>query len=258
MDAIAVVDGTGRWWNSDYEKDMANSFCSKICRSFRGRKEYKRGPSDEGYYFNDKAAHAALYLTRARAEGASRLFLAGYSRGAAIVLEAAEMLGMRGIQVDGLFLFDPVVRRPSRSSVCVKSIPVNVRFSRTASRSLDPEIVDRYEGALPVKPYNLLPLATKQNAMVLEKIPIVNKGPWRGNPIRPEFGKFLVSPCGVGNHQTKKFKGSHGAVGGVGWKDVKEDSDCQTAVAEWMNVAFDSLSLHLAIVPTAPTSKFEG
>ena len=43
-------------------------------RSFRGIKEYERGPSDEAYYFNDKAAHAALYMTRARAEGATRLF----------------------------------------------------------------------------------------------------------------------------------------------------------------------------------------
>ena len=38
--------------------------------------------------------------------------------------------------------------------------------------ALDPDIVTRYEGALPIKPYNLLPLATKQDAMTLKAIPI--------------------------------------------------------------------------------------
>jgi pimeloyl-ACP methyl ester carboxylesterase len=236
---------------------MARSFCSQIYKLFRGKKQWKRGPSDEGYYFNDKAVDAARYLIRAKAEGADRLFLAGYSRGAAIVLEAAGRLALQGLQVDGLFLFDPVVRLPTRGAVDSKAIPANVRFSRTASRVLDPAIVNKYEGALAQKPYNLLSLATKQEAMVLERIPIVNKVPWRGNPIRPEFGTFLVSPCGMGDHQTRKFTGSHGALGGVGWKNVAEDDDCQHKVAHWMNAAFHSLSLDVRIVAPPLTSTFE-
>lgn len=256
MDAIALVDGTGRWWNDDYEKDMAQSFCSQMARAFHGKAEYRRGPSDEGFRFNDKAAEAARQLTFARSLGASRLFLAGYSRGAAIALEAAELLALRDIQIDGLFLFDPVVRVPSRGSVTVKSIPQNVRFSRTACRSLDPAYVKRYEGALLVKPYNLLPVATKSNARLLERLPFVGAAPLLGNPIRPEFGTFILNHCGAGDHKTSTFLGSHGALGGVGWADVREDQACQQAVAQWMNQAFSSLSLGLQIRPAPPTAKF--
>jgi hypothetical protein len=267
MDTIVLVDGTGRWWNKDYEQDMAQSFCSQMAKSFHGKAEYRRGPSDEGYRFNDKAAEAVHLLVHASFPDAaalplvgarSRLFLAGYSRGAAIALQAAELLALRGIQVDGLFLFDPVERVPSRGSVCVKSIPQNVRFSRIASRSLDPAIVAKYEGTLVIKPYNLLPLATKSNARVLEKLPFVGKDPLLGNPIRPEFGTFIVNPCGIGDHQTKTFTGSHGALGGVGWADVKpEDKDCQEAVATWMNEAFRSLSLHIQIEAPPLTARFD-
>ncbi|MBR1155195.1 alpha/beta hydrolase fold domain-containing protein [Bradyrhizobium sp. JYMT SZCCT0428] len=239
MDAIALVDGTGRWWNKDYEQDMARSFCSQIAKLFRGNPNYRRGPSDEGYRFNEKAAEAVDLLHVARGLGATRLFLAGYSRGAAIALEAAEQLSIRNVQVDGLFLFDPVTRAPTRGSVCAKSIPQNVRFSRTASRSLDQALVKKYEGVLPMKPYNLAALPAL-----------------RGNPIRPEFGTFTVSPCGTGDHQSKTFKGSHGALGGVGWADVGEDENCQHEVASWMNEAFISLSLGMKIQAPPLTARF--
>ena len=256
MDGIALVDGTGRWWNTDYEQDMAQSFCSQIAKSFHGKAEYRRGPSDDGYRFKEKAVEAVRLLTLAQTQGAKRLFLAGYSRGAAIALEAAELLSLRDVQVDGLFLFDPVVRVPTRGSVYVKSIPKNVRFSRIACRSLDLAIVKKYEGALLIKPYNLLPLATKRDARILEKLPFVGTDPLLGNPIRPEFGTFTVNPCGIGDHQTKTFMGSHGALGGVGWADVQEDRACQPAVAAWMNNGFNSLSLGMQIKAPPLTAKF--
>jgi hypothetical protein len=53
---------------------------------------------------------------------------------------------------------------------------------------------------------------------------------------------FSVVPCGTGDHQTRNFIGSHGALGGVGWKDVAHDADCQFKVADWMNAAFHSLA----------------
>jgi len=64
MDTIVLVDGTGRWWNKDYEQDVAQSFCSQIAKSFHGKAEYRRGPSDEGYRFN-KAAEAVHLLAHA-------------------------------------------------------------------------------------------------------------------------------------------------------------------------------------------------
>ena len=241
MDAIALIDGTGRWWNDDYDRDMADSFCSQMRWQFRGDKYYRRGPSDEGYRFNEKAVEAVQNLARARQLGASRLFLAGYSRGAAVALQAAELLAWRGFEVDGLFLFDPVERVPSRGSICAKPIPQTVKFSRVAHRSLDPTIVKKYEGVLNDSLYNL-------NLPGLRKI---------GNPIRPEFGTFKVIPCGISDHQTKTFKGSHGALGGVGWADVKpEDEACQQAVVTWMNDAFRSLSLHMQIKTPPLTAKF--
>jgi pimeloyl-ACP methyl ester carboxylesterase len=241
MDAIALVDGTGRWWNSDYEQDMAQSFCSQMRWQFRGDKYYRRGPSDEGYRFDEKAVEAVQNVGRARELGASRIFLAGYSRGAAVALQAAEMLARRGVQVDGLFLFDPVERIPSRGSICAKSIPQTVKFSRIAQRSLDPAIVRKYEGVLDDSLYNL-------------NLPGLRRS---GNPIRPEFGTFKVIPCGIGDHQTRTFDGSHGALGGVGWADVKpEDEACQQAVAKWINEAFRSLSLHMQIKAPPLTAKF--
>ena len=245
MDAIALVDGTGRWWNKDYDQDMAQSFCTQMRWSFRGNPNYRRGPSDEGYRFLEKAVEAVYLLHVARMLGATRLFLAGYSRGAAVALEAAELLSLRGVQVDGLFLFDPVARVPFDPvtripTTCVKSIPQNVRFSRTAHRSLKQTIVKKYEGVLHDSLYNL-------------NLPIFRG---RGNPIRPEFGTFKVNPCGIGNHLTETFEGSHGALGGVGWADVKEDSDCQQAVATWMNRAFSSLSLSMRIHAPPLSARF--
>jgi len=74
---------------------------------------------------------------------------------------------------------------------------------------------------------------------------------WFRNPVKSRFyfyntGRYLA---GSGSYDTKSFVGSHGAVGGVPWPDIKEDTCCVLAVAEWMNKRFESRGLDVTLKP---------
>ena len=125
--------------------------------------------------------------------------------------------------MDSLFLFDAVARHIYPGG---EVIPANVRYSRHARRSQDAAFVKKYEGSI----------GTGQN------------------PCRPSFGNTGVTYKGGGDHRAMIFKGSHGALGGVGWKIVTEDATAQVAVAGWMNAAFAERRLSVAVRSFAPVS----
>ncbi len=137
---------------------------------------------------------------------------------------AAEILSAREIHVDGRFLFDPVALHIYRGG---EVIPANVDKSWVAVRSLDSQLVAKYES-------NNIPLISQLTT----------------NPMRPSFGstgtKYLGSHC-----EFKICRGSHGALGGVSWKHVTEDAACQIEVARWMNDALHlmGLKIHLRSFP---------
>lgn len=210
---IAIIDGTGDWNDGDYAVNMATSFCSQLRHRFSASAQYERGPSLEGYRIRERGVRAARFLIQARKNGAEQLFLAGYSRGGSSCVYAAEILRDAKLDVDGLFLFDPVARHLTSGG---EGIPANVKVSRVALRSLDPVIVRKYEGT-------------------------IDGG--LGNPMRPSFGSMAVLPAGQGKHDMRYFIGSHGALGGVGWTHVREDPACQKSVANYMNEGFAEFGL---------------
>ncbi|MEM8616069.1 MAG: thioesterase domain-containing protein [Pseudomonadota bacterium] len=229
---VAIIDGTGAADDTAYFKEMKFSFCSMAARQLGPRKSYyQRGPSNDGRQVGRKARRAAKFLRNAKYQNeAMPIYLMGYSRGASIAIMAAEELQQDGINVDGLFMFDCVARHPFKGGT---SVPGNVLRTWHAMRTDDEKLIKKYAGM--ASPHIPLPKAS-------------------GNPMRPWFGHAgtkAKSPKAL-NYSEKVFPGSHGAIGGVGWRFVAEDVACQNAVAAWMNVAFKTAGIGVTLKPVKP------
>lgn len=147
-DIIVGVDGTGPSSNDTYAADFTNSFVRRLCRNTAGfrAQDYQRGPTWHGMETVGLATNAATFaytlytaFARMNEEGNERfpkpprLFLTGYSRGGAAVIEAAYQLKARNVPVHALLLFDAVDRSTLDDRVDV--IPDNVRFCFHAVRA---------------------------------------------------------------------------------------------------------------------------
>ena len=79
---------------------------------------------------------------------------------------------------------------------------------------------------------------------------------WLGgveNPTRPLFGNTGLTWRGDGDHQPAEvFLGSHGALGGVGWKVVVEDNTCEQQVAEFMSQHLVARGVEAALTAFEP------
>jgi hypothetical protein len=224
---LALVNGTGPNGPA-YDDIMQASFCYQLGSKLGGSKSfYLRGPNLFGQEVREEARAVYRWLKAAHDEDPTvRLMLAGYSRGGSAAIMACEMLAHDQIAVDSLFLFDAVARHEFPGG---NIIPANVRFSRHARRSLAADFVERYEGTL-------------KRMKVLD-----------GNPIRPLFGNVGLRWQGDGDHQpAERFLGSHGALGGVGWRFVLEDSACETAVAAYMSEQLQSRGVDVVLEPYPP------
>lgn len=274
--AIAIIDGTGNWNDDDYRRAMAGSFCRQLESGFVGPTHYERGPSFEGFRIRERGQRAATFLAGVkRSQPDARLFLAGYSRGGSAALFAAHILNEMGsIGVDGLFLFDPVRMHLTSGG---RGIPANVHFSRAAVRDLNSAagqaFVKRQEDTIPLVSPESFPLAMKLHPVIGAAIAIgsVVKA---DNPVRPGWGNEDVTAldpsarCGIpneaagpgaelttaasGTHYKRAFLGTHGALGGLGWKGIKEDLECQVKVARWMNAGFEEAGLKVTVKSFAP------
>jgi pimeloyl-ACP methyl ester carboxylesterase len=223
---VGIVDGTGCWNNDEYQEKMTYSFCSQLASLLKARDSYLRGPSGEGYYIERRAKEIT---EKARLSKASSVYLAGYSRGGSIAVIAARMLGEFGIGVKAMFLFDPVARHGSASSDFISG---NVDSVYTARRIIGAKKMNKYD-------YKLF-------------------GDLAGhNPVRDWFGTTAQSfESSTTRRDERVFLGSHGALGGVGWKDVSEDGPCQMAVANFFNGALIGEGLTSGLKSYPPTSRF--
>lgn len=159
---IACVDGTGTSDDAEYARVFHRSFVNRIYnRCTHPDRIYHRGPGSDlsdgvvgtwgGRHhvapefvareiveiYNRLTAQMAAEANqeRARQLGEHRkIFLAGYSRGGAIVIETAAILCMRNIPVEAMFLFDAVNR--SASLQATQSIPCNVATCYHAMRNI--------------------------------------------------------------------------------------------------------------------------
>ena len=112
---FAGVDGTGAapiaWDNSTYHGTYHNSHVSKMTRfTCWDKANYERGPGLLGIETGGLAQNAFNHVVRYWDSSNCKVFLAGFSRGAASVIETAKMLKGFGIPVECLVLWDPVDR----------------------------------------------------------------------------------------------------------------------------------------------------
>ena len=230
---MAIVNGTGPPGPA-YDDLMRSSFCLQLEQKLESRSLYVRGPKLFGYEVRNEALAVRRWLKSAHeADPDSRLMLAGYSRGGSAAIMACEMLEHDGITVDSLFLFDAVGRHEFPGG---SVIPANVRFSRHARRCHAADFVERYEGTL-------------------KRIGLI--GGFE-NPIRPLFGNVGMTWRGDGDHApAQAFLGSHGALGGVGWRFVLEDSACERAVAIWMTRHLRQRGLQVSLDAYEPVGEAE-
>lgn len=233
---FAIIDGTGEWNNDAYAKSMATSFCKQIDTALPNNAWYERGPSFEGYRMNERGVRAAEALRLAHDAGAKRLFLAGYSRGAVAAIMAAEALKKAGLPVTGLFLFDPVARHLSEGG---SVIPDNVGYVRIARRSFTPAMVKTYDFSI------------NGDIPVIRIVPGADRI-FFANPLRTSFGFADVFYQGKGAFTDISFAGSHGALGGVGWRHVTEDADCVKRVATYMQQGLDAFQLPIKLKAPDP------
>src|SRR5262245_24511821 len=110
------VDGTGVWNNDEYDRTFEKSFVRTLYKWWgHGPPNYERGPvttdlkpADFTYYLAWRTYRHVLAHWKSDDETA--VFLAGYSRGAAAVIEVAKWLKAKDIPVECLMLYDPVDR----------------------------------------------------------------------------------------------------------------------------------------------------
>lgn len=98
---IFIVDGTGDFSDSEYRREMAGSFCRQITSLFGPQTEYFRGPSLLGLEAT-LIARAVRERIDALAVG-EKIYLVGYSRGGAAVIDAANSTTRK---IEGVFLFE--------------------------------------------------------------------------------------------------------------------------------------------------------
>lgn len=225
---IAIIDGTGDFFDSDYEAAMRMSFCSQLGNAF-GRTSYQRGPSSDGLTVREKAETAAAQLMSGivSCNPDDRFFLSGYSRGGSAALMAAELMRMRGFPVTGLLLFDPVKKHPFDTP---PGIPANVQNSYTFVRDVTPALVKKYAGT--ISDGRLVPRSL---------------GEWVDNPIRPGWTENVTPPSGANpmKHRLVSIGASHGALGGVGWTHVTEDEFAQGFIAYAANLVLGEWGLQV-------------
>lgn len=146
MDLFLGIDGSGAFGNATYAKVFQDSFVPRLAN--KGpffKRHYMRGPSTSGAETMSLVVTGHAWVTNQiedcnRHKQPYRLFMAGYSRGGAAVVEIAHRLKGNGIKVHTLLLFDAVDQSfipDARANV----IPSNVSYAFHAMR--DPKAGSR-------------------------------------------------------------------------------------------------------------------
>ncbi len=143
MIIYAGVDGTSMSFDDPgYEVTFRNSFVNKMSRNELVQFSdtfYHRGPSITGHETYSLARMAYTWVvTRWKTGAAKAVFLAGYSRGAAAVIEVAYWLKADGIPVECLILFDAVDRSTPGPGGGVGGVFQNTKIADTVRQTIHP------------------------------------------------------------------------------------------------------------------------
>lgn len=227
---MIAVDGTGPLWNSTYDAAMKYSFCNQMRAQLPGQVHYYRGPASVTVATIGRTWAGVADVIKS---GQRQIFLMGYSRGAAAVIELAHYLRDMGKPVEAMFVFDPVAR-----DYCLPNaytIPRNVGRCYKILRSLS-----NYKGTL-------------DSMLKWDKqrwdIDPLERG-WMGN-----CGTHLESNRTV--LQQAPVAGSHGAAGGVPWPDHAPDRLATDTAAKWMTGMMQQHGIHATLTSYFETMQIE-
>lgn len=145
MDIFFGVDGTGPDDNKTYKTDFANSHVRRLWKEWHTPyAAYLRGPRWHGNGTPTKTKQGVEWVTQQwetltkladkstpLSKKPVRIFLSGYSRGGAAVIELGYELNKKGIPVHCMMLFDAVDRSPLEN---VDTISANVKMVYHAMR----------------------------------------------------------------------------------------------------------------------------
>jgi hypothetical protein len=142
MIIYAGVDGTSTEDNDGYKVTFKNSFVNRMSRNELVPFDdtfYHRGPSLFGHETYAQARMAYTWVvTRWKAGLVKAIFLAGYSRGAAAVIEVAYWLKADGIPVECLILFDAVDRSTPGPGGGVGGVIQNTKIGDNVRQAIHP------------------------------------------------------------------------------------------------------------------------
>lgn len=218
------IDGTGPYGPETYAEMMKNSFCKQITNQLgRGKSIYIEGPGGAGLTTVRKSNMAYrmvhnYYDTLIGTQKHEPLYLAGYSRGGAAVLQLAKFLNEdeSPLIIKGMFLFDPVNRDVNMNTDGLGT-PQNVRNLYVIYRDTTIEHVNTWG------------------------VPLVGNFD-RDIYARKWMGRCFVDPQDSRNTKwqmkTVIFGASHGALGGSPWLQRAADKKATADAATEMNKAF--------------------
>ncbi len=211
-----IIDGTGPYSQEEYDLAMARSFCWQIEVKLRSYPAvYVPGPGNAGGTTRLKAHDGVKAIIDSRKRGnTKRLYLAGYSRGGATVIQMAKFLKHQTREViQAMFLFDPVDRDVFLDG---SGIPTNVRNVYVIYRDQTIEEVDT-----PWKPN--WGFGERPDYDIYAR-------KWMGNC------KIVAKDTRATNVRETIITGaSHGAVGGSPWTDRAADEAATDSAAAKMN-----------------------
>lgn len=222
MWGVSIIDGTGpgNWTEYIGPHWFQHSFCRQIYEGMEDASDdysarYQQGPTWDGFSTEWLGGHSADYIEDLyKTKGCRDIILAGYSRGAAAQVEAAQWLNKKGITVKALFLFDPVGWYPFEHC---DEIPDGVENVFIARRDLN-------------------------NKRLCDKYP---------DQMRASYGEtsksYNLRYKGRLRVNDANFPGSHGALGGTGWANMPEDAICQNLVGGYMNAHFKTIGLGITL-----------
>ncbi len=142
MIIFAGIDGTGVWRDKNYDITFENSHVNTLFKEWNeGPPHYERGPVTLDNKISRWTVLAA-YRTFNKVmkdwkAGEKAVFLAGYSRGGAAVIEIAKWLKAENVPVECLILFDPVDRTgqvgmPWRNTPIVDTVKTVIYAQRSS------------------------------------------------------------------------------------------------------------------------------
>jgi hypothetical protein len=163
---LVGIDGTGggafptEARNARYDRDFANSFVRRLCRTGNADIRYFRGPVTLGGGLVDAVNNGYEFVVaRKAANPGAPVLLTGYSRGAAGAVAIAQRLQRASINVQAILLFDCVDRHVV---IDAEVIPSNVGYVMHVVRDPKSESRESFSNdGLRYRPPTVYPAAYK-------------------------------------------------------------------------------------------------